>query len=73
MESSTGAERQTANVPTVLMFKPTQFEAVPPERLKEWETTMQERVGLAPSPDLRRGTPCYSWCGDVIFDDCDEL
>lgn len=74
METQTGVERQPANVPTVLMFKPTEFEVVPQERMGEWETTLRKQVGLATSPDLMRsGTPCYSWCGDVIFDDCDEL
>ena len=71
--SENGPERRPANVPTVLMFQPTQFEIVPPEKVSEWEATLQERVGLQPVQEMRPGIRCYSFCGDVIFDDCDEL
>jgi hypothetical protein len=32
--------------PVVFMFQPTEYEFVPPERLKEWVKAMRERVGF---------------------------
>lgn len=73
--------KEFAERPVVFMFQPTEFQyvaPVAPERLVEWERTMEERVGTVVEPSdeaqaRRSGTKCYSWCGDVVFDDCDEI
>lgn len=61
-------------LPTILMFKPTEFEVVPDDKLEEWEQHLREDVGL----DLvtlaadRRGRGTTSRSGrPPEKDDCD--
>jgi len=56
--------------PVVFMFQPTEYEVVPPERLKEWEEAMRRRVGFPPELVNRMvggGSETESFCPD--FDD----
>ena len=59
--------------PVVLMFQPTTYEVVAPERLQEWQRTVAQGLGLQVGVDEAnmRGIP--SWCGCPEFDDCDNV
>jgi hypothetical protein len=65
------------NTPVVFMFQPTHYKIVPGDKLQEWERDLSEKVGLkgfkrADGGEMR-GIATYSWCGDVIMDDCDDI
>ena len=44
-----------ADIPVVMMFRPTYFEYVAPERLKEWEEALSTKVGLTKNAGLTLG------------------
>ena len=68
--------------PIAFMYRPVGYEALPPERLGEWEQMMTERVGLA--PPSRDGSDVHaqarpirsvSFCCESLYCgcDCDEV
>ena len=57
--------------PAIFMFRPTTFTYVTPDRVKEWENLMRERVGLAPNMTDIQGGTSISGCPDE--DDCDRF
>lgn len=64
-----------SKVPTILMFKPTDFELVPEDKLEEWEEHLREDVGLdnvvlSPQRSGARGTTSRSG-RPPAKDDCD--
>jgi hypothetical protein len=76
-----------ASRPVAYLFRPVEYQIVPPERLQEWEEMMTERVGLDPSRDddagggagLRNRLPSVTFCcegGGISMScgcDCDEV
>jgi hypothetical protein len=51
------------------MFQPTKFFNVPPERLKEWEQLLKERVGIPKSIEMQvRANGSHVTC----CPDCDD-
>ena len=63
------------SMPAVFMFQPTGFEVVKtPEKLREWERLMRERVGLqtvAETLGELSGLPTISYCDYAC--DCDQI
>ncbi|WUJ68867.1 hypothetical protein OG809_27625 [Kribbella soli] len=62
--------------PAVFMFQPTSFEPVTPERLSEWERSVQEGFGLNTDGferDLMLRSASWSNCGNgqICADDSD--
>ncbi len=70
------AQAQTSKKPTppvVLMFQPTHYEAVPSDKLNEWEQDLVTKVGLPAETARLRTSGIGTWCGCPTFDDCDEV
>jgi hypothetical protein len=60
-------------MPAVFMFQPTGFEIVKtPDKLREWERLMRERVGLETEGELNlTSLPSISYCDYAC--DCDVV
>jgi hypothetical protein len=78
MESSKGVRDLYLDKPgpIVMMFRPTRYEIVVPERLKEWEELLATRVGLQLTSNRSETerptrTVCVCGDGDGRYDDCD--
>jgi hypothetical protein len=58
--------------PIVFMFRPTVKQVVAPDKLKDWENAMRERVGVVPTDmQMRAATVCACNGADPDWDDCD--
>jgi|tagenome__1003787_1003787.scaffolds.fasta_scaffold10563526_1 hypothetical protein len=61
--------------PVVFMFQPKRFETVTPDKYKEWEQLLEDKVGLSnmafKSTSSTARVPSISFCGDIGSDACD--
>lgn len=68
--SGKSQDMQLGVPPAIFMFRPTTFSYITPDRIKEWEQLMIERVGLAPDMASIQGGHSISGCPSA--DDCDR-
>ncbi len=63
-------QKKFDRIPNVMMFQPTSYEVVTPDKLHEFERLVADRVGL--DLDINESLTSYtvSCCPDC--DDCDE-
>jgi hypothetical protein len=64
-------------LPVIFHFQPSSYEVVTPDRLKEWQKVMSERVGLPAellAPGVPEKLPTWCICGDHgPLCDCDYM
>jgi hypothetical protein len=61
--------------PTVLMFRPTHYVAVPREQMQAFEEVLRNQVGVIPTEKFINGFETICMCGGEGhgYDDCDWL
>ena len=76
MSNGERREIEPGNPPVILMFQPTDYEVVTPDRLQEWQDDLAENVGLRGLGDLDpqfASTGTWAHCGFKEPDYCDVL
>jgi hypothetical protein len=62
--------------PVVFMFQPTHYKVIPPDKLREWQTSLAERVGLKGfriDEKMMQDAATYSWTSPNDIGDIDYM
>ena len=62
-------------LPTVFMFRPTEYVLVPSDKLQRWEEDLKTEIGVmrVDKASIRNGSWSLCGSGDWNWDDCDEV